>query len=138
SHVIGMFAPSFFTGGLIRRFRVLPVMLAGAALNLVCIGIALAGVTVAHFWWALVLLGVGWNFLYIGGTTLLTETYRPEERAKAQGLNDQCVFLVMLVSSFASGLTVTTAGWERLNFFALPLVAVVASALLWSAWRQRA
>jgi len=138
SHVIGMFAPSFFTGGLIRRFRVLPVMLAGAALNLVCIGIALSGITVAHFWWALVLLGVGWNFLYIGGTTLLTETYRPEERAKAQGLNDQCVFLVMLVSSFASGLTVTTAGWERLNFFALPLVAVVASALLWSAWRQRA
>ena len=138
SHLVGMFAPSFFTGGLIRRFRVLPVMLAGAALNLVCIGIALAGVTVAHFWWALVLLGVGWNFLYIGGTTLLTETYRPEERAKAQGLNDQCVFLVMLVSSFASGLTVTTAGWERLNFFALPLVAVVASALLWSAWRQRA
>jgi MFS family permease len=113
-------------------------MLTGAALNVVCIAIAVSGITIAHFWWALVLLGIGWNFLYTGGTTLLTETYRPEERAKAQGTNDQCIFLMMLVSSFASGLTVTTAGWERLNFFALPLVAVVASALLWFAWRQRA
>ena len=138
SHVIGMFAPSFFTGSLIRRFGVLNVMLAGAALNLVCIAIAVSGVSIAHFWWALVLLGIGWNFLYTGGTTLLTETYRPEERAKAQGANDQCIFLMMLVSSFASGLTVTTAGWERLNYFALPLVAVIASALLWFAWRQRA
>src|SRR6185503_5895740 len=138
SHIIGMFGPSLFTGQLIRRFGVLNVMLVGAALNLVCIGIALAGITVAHFWWSLVLLGVGWNFLYTGGTTLLTETYRPDERAKAQGLNDQMIFLMMLISSFTSGLTVTTAGWTRLNFFALPLVAVVASALLWSAWRQRA
>jgi MFS family permease len=137
SHVIGMFAPSFFTGALIRRFGVLPVMLAGAALNVVCIAIAVSGVTIAHFWWALVLLGVGWNFLYTGGTTLLTETYRPEERAKAQGTNEQCILVMMLISSFASGLTVTTAGWERLNLFALPLVAVVASALLWFAWQRR-
>jgi MFS family permease len=137
SHVIGMFGPSFFTGALIRRFGVLPVMLCGAALNLVTIAIAVSGVTIAHFWWALVILGVGWNFLYIGGTTLLTETYRPEERAKAQGTNDQCIFLMMLVSSFASGLTVTSAGWERLNLFALPLIAAVACALLWFAWQRR-
>ncbi len=138
SHVVGMFAPSFFTGSLIRRFGVLPVMLAGAALNLVTIGIALAGVSVAHFWWSLVLLGVGWNFLYTGGTTLLTETYRPEERAKAQGANDQAIFIMMVVSSFSSGFTVTTAGWERVNLFALPLVALVVIALVWFALRERA
>src|SRR5258707_1784081 len=138
SHVVGMFAPSFFTGSLIRRFGVLPVMLAGAALNLVTISIALAGVSVAHFWWSLVLLGVGWNFLFIGGTTLLTETYRPEERAKAQGANDQAIFIMMVISSFSSGFTVTTAGWERVNLFALPLVALVVIALVWFALRERA
>jgi len=137
SHVVGMFAPSFVTGFLIRRFGVLRVMLTGAALNLVTIGIALSGVSVANFWWSLVLLGVGWNFLYIGGTTLLTETYRPEERAKAQGANDQAIFIMMAVSSFSSGLTVTTAGWERVNLFALPLIATVAVALVWFGLRER-
>src|SRR5260221_2370334 len=88
SHVVGMFAPSFVTGPLIKRIGVLPVLFCGALLNMVAIGIALSGISVAQFWWSLVLLGVGWNFLYIGGTTLLTETYRPEERAKAQGTND--------------------------------------------------
>jgi len=138
SHIIGMFGPSLFTGTLIRRFGVLNVMLVGALLNLVTIGIALAGITIAHFWWALVMLGVGWNFLYTGGTTLLTETYRPEERAKAQGLNDQMIFLMMLISSFTSGLTVTTAGWTRVNLFAAPMVAVVGGALVWYALRVRA
>ena len=137
SHIIGMFGPSIFTGTLIRRFGVLPVMLTGAALNVVTITIAFAGISVAHFWWALVLLGVGWNFLFTGGTTLLTETYRPEERAKAQGANDQVVFLMMLVSSFTSGATVTTAGWERVNMLALPLIAIVAVALVWFALHQR-
>ena len=137
SHIVAMFAPSFVTGALIRRFGTIPVMLSGAALNLVTIAIALAGITVAHFWWALVLLGIGWNFLYTGGTTLLTETYRSEERAKAQGANDQAIFIMMLVSSFTSGATVTSAGWERVNLFALPLVAIVAVALVWFAVQQR-
>jgi MFS family permease len=138
SHVVGMFAPSFFTGLLIRRFGVLRVMLCGAALNLVTIGIALSGVSVAHFWWSLVLLGVGWNFLYTGGTTLLTETYRPEERAKAQGTNDQAIFVMMVISSFSSGFTVTSAGWDRVNLLALALVAVIAAALGWFALHERA
>jgi MFS family permease len=138
SHVVAMFAPSFITGRLIRRFGVLPVMVFGALLNLVCIGVALAGIAVANFWWSMVLLGVGWNFLYIGGTTLLTETYRPEERAKAQGANDQAIFIMMAISSFTSGMTVTTAGWERVNLMALPLIAAVAAALLWFALHQRA
>jgi len=138
SHVIGMFAPSFFTGALIRRLGALPVMFAGAVLNFATIGIALSGVEVAQFWLALVLLGVGWNFLYIGGTTLLTETYRPQERAKAQGANEQAIFIMMVVSSLASGATVTAAGWERVNLFALPLVAIVAIAILWFGLRERA
>ena len=138
SHIVAMFAPSFVTGALIRRFGTIPVMLCGALLNLGTIAIALSGIAIAHFWWALVLLGVGWNFLYTGGTTLLTETYRPEERAKAQGANDQAIFIMMLISSFTSGVTVTTAGWARVNLFALPLVAIVAIALAWFALRQRA
>jgi MFS family permease len=138
SHVVAMFAPSFVTGRLIRAAGVLPVMLAGAFLNLVCIGVALGGVAVANFWWSMVLLGVGWNFLYIGGTTLLTETYRPEERAKAQGANDQAIFIMMAISSFTSGMTVTTAGWERVNLMALPLIGAVAVALFWFALRERA
>lgn len=137
SHVVGMFAPSFITGNLIRRLGVLKVMMIGALLNLVTIGIALAGISVAHFWWSLVLLGVGWNFLYIGATTLLTETYRPEERAKAQGTNDQAIFIMMLISSFSSGVTVTTAGWTRVNLLALPLIGVVLAALVWFALHRR-
>lgn len=129
SHVVAMFAPSFLTGGLIRRLGVIPVMLAGAALNIVSVAIALSGVAVANFWWSLVLLGVGWNFLYIGATTLLTETYRPEERAKAQGVNETAIFAMMAVSSFSSGMIVTNAGWEKVNYAATPLIAIVIAAL---------
>ncbi len=138
SHVVAMFAPSFFTGRLIRAFGVLRVMLLGALLNLVCIGVALAGIAVANFWWSMVLLGVGWNFLFIGATALLTETYQQEERAKAQGANDQAIFIMMAISSFTSGMTVTSAGWERVNLMALPLIGAVALALFWFALRQRA
>jgi MFS family permease len=137
SHVIGMFAPSFVTGGLIRRLGPIPVMLAGAALNIVSIAIALSGVAVANFWWSLVLLGVGWNFLYIGATTLLTETYRPEERAKAQGANETAIFAMMAISSFSSGMIVTNAGWEKVNFAAMPLIAVVVLALLYLFFEMR-
>jgi MFS family permease len=138
SHVIAMFAPSFFTGGLIRRLGVLPVMFVGALLNFAAIGVALSGISVAQFWGALVLLGVGWNFLYTGGTTLLTGTYRSEEMAKAQGANDQVIFIVMLVSSLASGATVTAAGWERVNLYALPMVALLAAVIFWFAFKERA
>jgi MFS family permease len=137
SHVIGMFAPSFATGALIRRVGVLPVMFVGALLNFTAIAVALSGISVAQFWWSLVLLGVGWNFLYVGGTTLLTETYRPEEMAKAQGANEQAIFVVMAISSFTSGLTVTQAGWERVNLYALPLVALVAIAIGWFSLMHR-
>jgi len=138
SHVIGMFAPSFVTGPLIKRIGALPVMFAGVLLNFVAIGIALSGIAVAQFWWSLVILGVGWNFLYISGTTLLTTTYRPEERARAQGTNEQAIFIMMAISSLSSGLTVTAGGWERVNLLALPAVATIGIALVWFALRQRA
>lgn len=138
SHVVAMFAPSFFTGGLIRRVGVLAVLAAGAVLNLAAVGVALAGLSVAHFWVSLVLLGVGWNFLYIGGTTLLLETYRPEERARAQGANETATFCMMALSSFLSGFIVTHAGWEKVNLAALPLIGVVLVAIGWLALRDRA
>lgn len=137
SHVIGMFAPSFVTGGLIRRFGVLNVMLAGVAVNLVCIGVALAGVEVAHFWWALVLLGVGWNFLYIGATALLTETYHPPEKAKAQGANELCILLTMATSSFSSGLILETNGWQMLNYAAIPFVVAMGIGVAWLTTKRR-
>jgi len=137
-HVIGMFAPSFFTGSLIRRFGVLSVMLTGVALEALCVGIALSGVLVANFWWALTLLGVGWNFLYIGGTTLLTECYRQSEKAKAQGMHDFLVFLTTATSSFSSGLLMNRNGWEVLNYAALPVLALICAAISWLALRHRA
>jgi MFS family permease len=137
AHVIGMFAPSFVTGDLIRRFGVLGVMLCGVAINLACIGIALAGVEVAHFWWSLLLLGVGWNFLFIGATTLLTDTYSPSERAKAQGVNDMAIFVTMAVSSLGSGMILERDGWQTLNHVALPFVLLVGAAILWLAARRR-
>jgi len=136
SHVVAMFAPSFVTGSLIRRAGAIPVMLAGAALNIAAIAVALAGLAVANFWWALVLLGLGWNFLYIGATTLLTETYRPEERAKAQGVNETAIFAMMAVSSLSSGMIVTDAGWEKVNYAAAPLIAIVVAALAYIATKS--
>jgi predicted MFS family arabinose efflux permease len=131
-HVIGMFAPSFFTGGLIKRLGILTVLTLGALLMFACIAIGVAGTSVMHFWWALLLLGIGWNFLYIGGTTLLTETYRPEERAKVQGGNDFLVFAVQGITSLSSGVLITRQGWETLNYWALPAVTV--TALATAAW----
>lgn len=138
-HVIGMFAPSFFTGDLIKRFGVLRVIGSGAALLAACIAIALAGVTLMHFWWALTLLGVGWNFMYIGGTTLLTETYRSEEKAKAQGTNDFVVFSIQGITSLSSGLLISRQGWETLNWLALPAVLfALAATLSYALHRRRA
>ena len=136
-HVVGMYAPGFFTGSLIKRFGVLKVIVAGALLMAICVAVAMSGVAIWQFWVALVLLGVGWNFMYTGGTTLLTETYAPAEKAKTQGLNDAIVFAVMVVSSFSSGALVSAAGWERMNLGALPLLAIVGAATLWLTWMRQ-
>ena len=136
-HVVGMFGPSFFTGSLIKRFGVLQVMAAGALLLYVVVAIALSGVSIPHFWFALVLLGVGWNFLYIGGTTLIAEACTPPERAKTQGANDLIIFAVMAASSFGSGLLLEKSGWQMLNYLALPFVTAAAIAVLWLLARRR-
>jgi len=136
-HVIGMFAPSFFTGTLIKRFGVINVMLTGVVLNLACIAVALAGLQVAHFWGAMVLVGIGWNFMFIGGTTLLTECHTPSERGKVQGANDLAIFLTMIVTSLSSGLLFTLQGWELMNQFAVPFLLLTGIAMLWLAAVQR-
>ncbi|MBF0417294.1 MAG: MFS transporter [Magnetococcales bacterium] len=129
-HVLGMFVPSFFTGPLIQRFGVLRVLLAGVLLLFGCTAIALSGQTLAHFWWALMLLGIAWNFLYIGGTTLLTTTYRPEEKAHAQGFHDLAVFGVQTVTALTSGMIATSSGWDGLHRDALPAITLTALAIL--------
>jgi MFS family permease len=137
-HVIGMFAPGFFTGHLIKRFGVLPIMGTGVLLNLACIAIALSGVDLHQFLIALFLLGVGWNFLFTGSTTLAMQAYRPEEKDKAQAAINFAVFAVMALTSFASGALVTTQGWTLLNLGSLLPVGVTGAALVWLALRQRA
>jgi MFS family permease len=136
-HVVGMFAPGFFTGSLIKRFGVLKVILAGVVLVAGCVAVALNGNTIAHFVMALTLLGIGWNFMYTGGTTLLTESYTPAEKARTQGANDFIVFSIMVVSSLASGAMVTAAGWETMNRAVLPFLALIAGAVLWFARRRQ-
>ncbi len=134
-HVIGMFAPGFFTGHLIKRFGVLPIMGIGVLLNLLCIGIALSGVDLHQFLVALFLLGVGWNFLFTGSTTLSLQTYTPAEKDRAQGALNFFVFATTALSSFSSGVLVTTSGWQWLNLGSLVPVALTGLAILWLAHR---
>ncbi len=136
-HVIAMFAPSFVTGSLIRRFGVRTILFTGVLLNFACVAIALAGVDVMHFWLALVMLGVGWNFMYLGGTTLLTETHTSPEKAKVQGANDMAIFITMAVSSASSGWLFTARGWEVMNYGAIPFLLLTGFAILFYGRRAR-
>jgi len=134
--VIGMFAPGFITGSLIRRFGVLTIMGVGVLLNLACILIAIRGNDLHHFVATLFLLGVGWNFLFTGSTTLSLDAYRPAEKDRAQAALNFCVFAVMSLSSFASGALLTTQGWNWLNIGSVVPVLLTGMALVWLA-RQR-
>jgi MFS family permease len=136
-HVLGMFVPSFFTGHLIKRYGALPIMAVGLVLNIVCVAVALSGVDLMQFLIALAALGVGWNFLYTGGSTLLTQTYRPEEKNRAQGFMDSCVFWTMAVSSVSSGALITSQGWTLLNLGSLLPLALLGAALIWLLLSQR-
>jgi len=136
-HVLGMFVPSFFTGTLIRRFGALSVMAVGVLLNFVCIAVALSGVDLMSFVLALLTLGVGWNFMFIGGTTLFTEAYRPEEKTTAQAAMDTVIFTTMTVTSFSSGALVTTQGWTLLNLGSLVPMVIAGAALAWLALQRR-
>jgi MFS family permease len=135
-HVLGMFLPSFFTGSLIARYGVLNVMLAGVALLAGHILITLTGTGFYSFAGALVLLGVGWNFLFVGGTTLLTEAYRPSERGRAQAANDMAVYVVGLAASLSAGALLKLIGWQSLNLVLLPWLGAAALAIAWLAWRR--
>ena len=136
-HIVAMFAPSFVTGTLIQRFGLMTVMIAGVVLNIACVAVALAGVDVMNFWLAMVLLGMGWNFMYVGATALLTECHAPAERAKVQGVNDAAIFLTMVVSSASSGALFTYQGWQTMNIVAVPFLLLAGAAMVWLALARR-
>lgn len=136
-HVLGMYVPAFFTGHLIKRFGPLPIMTLGVVANVACVGIAAAGQDFWNFWGALLLVGVGWNFLYTGATTLLTETYTPAERAKTQALNEFLIFIVVGGATFASGSVLHSYGWTALNLAVLPLILAVLGLIGWLSFRRR-
>ena len=136
-HVMGMFVPAFFTGHLIVRFGVLNIMLLGVAVLLTAVAVDVAGIDVWNFRIGMLLIGVGWNFLFVGATTLVTTTYRSSERGKAQALNDFLVFGTTATSSLLAGILQQAWGWNALNYLALPLTAVALLALLWLRWDRR-
>jgi predicted MFS family arabinose efflux permease len=135
-HVVGMFAPGFVTGSLIARFGVLQIIAVGVALMAAAVGVALNGTTVPHFAVSMALVGIAWNFMYTGGTTLLTESYRPVEKARVQGVNDFVLFATLSASSLTSGALVTSAGWDTANWAAVPVLAVIAVAIATLGWQR--
>jgi MFS family permease len=137
-HVLGMFLPSFFTGSLIARFGILRVMLTGVLLLAGHVVTTLTGVGFGSFAGALILLGVGWNFLYVGGTTLLTGTYTSAERGRAQATNDMTIFVVGLACSFSAAALLQAFGWQMLNVLLLPWLALAAASLVWLGYSRGA
>ncbi|UHL64938.1 MFS transporter [Paralcaligenes sp. KSB-10] len=130
-HILAMYGPSFFTGHIIERFGKIPVTTFGLILIGLAATVALAGVSVSHFWLALVLLGMGWNFGFIGATSMVTDCYRPEEKNRVQALNDFLVFGCVAVASFSSGHVLATQGWNSVNVLVYPFLAFVLLSLLW-------
>ena len=135
-HVVGMFAPSFFTGSLIHRYGSVPIIFTGILLNVLCIAINLAGTDVFNYWSSLILLGMGWNFMFVAGTTMVIETYSPAEKAIVQGVNDFLVFGTAAVSSLLAGVVQTSLGWRAVNLSSIPLLGVAVLALLWYIFRN--
>ena len=130
-HALGMFAPSFITGSLIKRFGSVQIIFTGILLNFICIAINISGTELINYWSALVLLGVGWNFMFVAGTTMVTETYQPAEKAMVQGINDFLVFGTAAMSSLLSGILQTSFDWETVNLSAVPLLLIVFISLFW-------
>lgn len=136
-HVLAMFGPSFFTGSLIARFGKERIVSIGLALLAGCAVVALMGLELAHFWTALILLGLGWNFGFIGATAMLTDTYRPEERNLVQAVNDFLVFGFVAAASFSSGALLNAFGWATVNFLVFPFVVLCIGLLIWLALAER-
>jgi predicted MFS family arabinose efflux permease len=130
SHILAMFVPSLFTGSLIARFGLFRVMMAGTILMIGCGTVALVDHHFVHYWAGLVLLGIGWNFLFIGGTTLLTSTYRAAERFRAQAINDFLVFGFQAAASLSAGTIIFLGGWEWVNGLTLPVLLVMVAVLV--------
>lgn len=130
-HVVAMYLPSFFTGRLMARFGETPIVLAGLALTAAAALVGMSGQTVAHFWWALALLGVGWNFGFLGASAMVLQCHTPEEGPRVQSINDFVVFGTMVIGSFASGSLLSAYGWSTVAALTLPPVVVAAAALLW-------
>lgn len=137
-HVFAMFAPAFFTGSLIKRYGAATVMAAGAVLDLVSVTLNLSGTSLVHYTAALFILGIGWNFLFIGATAMLTETYKLEERSKAQGANDFIVSTGVAISAFCAGTVHHRWGWRTANFVVIPWIAIILLSLVWLRFSMRA
>jgi MFS family permease len=136
-HVLGMFAPSFITGSLISRYGAERVIAAGFVILLLSAAISIAGITLWHFWIGLILLGVGWNFGFIGATSMVTQCHRPEERTRVQSFNDFLVFGSMAIGSFASGNVLAAFGWATVNEIVFPVVLLAGAMLIWLTLRER-
>ena len=131
-----MFAPSFFTGYLIKRIGLYNILLAGALFGFGCVAINLFGSTVSHFWVGLFMLGLSWNFLFIGATTLLTETYSPSEQAKTQAINEFFVFTTVALASLTAGTLQHLYGWKTVNIGVTPLLITILLSILWLKFLQ--
>ena len=136
-HVLAMYAPSFFTGSLIVRFGIERMVALGLGLIVLGAIVGIAGLSVAHFWIDLSLLGIGWNFAFVGATTMVTGCHRPEERNKVQAFNDFLVFGSMAIGSFASGKLLAEFGWAAVNYLVFPVVLVAVGLLVWVSLRER-
>jgi MFS family permease len=136
-HMLAMYAPSFVSGYLIARYGAEAIIAVGLVLMLGCAGVALAGVSVAHFWAALVLLGLGWNLGFIGATTMVTRTYFPVEKERVQGLNDFLVFGFVALGSFSSGKLLVLGGWSLVNLAVLPVSLLCLAAVAWLIVHER-
>jgi len=130
-HVLAMFGPSFFTGHLIKRFGVERIIFAGGLLMLACTGINLLGASLWHFWLALFALGLGWNFMFIGGTSMLTKTYNEAEKAKTQAMNDFILFSSVTIASLSAGVLQYQLGWQMVNFSVIPFILFSMLSILW-------
>jgi len=136
-HIVAMYGPSFFTGALIARFGAPKVVAAGLLLEAGAAGIGLSGITAMHFWATLIVLGVGWNFSFIGASALVLETHRPQERNKVQAFNDFLVFGMMAIGSFSSGQLLANYGWSAVNMVVFPPVVLGLAVLSLASWARR-
>lgn len=136
-HIAAMYGPSFFTGALIARFGAPKIVAAGLLLEAGAATIGLSGITAMHFWAALIVLGVGWNFSFIGASALVLETHRPQERNKVQAFNDFLVFGMMAIGSFSSGQLLANYGWSAVNMVVFPPVLLGLVVLSLASWARR-